>query len=72
MKISRHSVLELFLLVLVFVFAVGWWQERRASSLAADRSRVLENWVNAAEDAGWHFSYAKGDAGETIIALPPR
>lgn len=72
MKLPQPTVRELFLLALAIVFAVGWWREREASSLAAERNRVLEIWVNAAKDAGWQFSHGKGDAGETIISLPPR
>lgn len=72
MKLPELSLRELLLLMLALVFAVGWWREREVSSLAAERNRVLENQLHAAKDAGWHFSYGKGEAGETIIALPPR
>lgn len=72
MKFPQLTLRDLFWLVLVVVFAYGWWQERRARSLASERNRVLESWVDAAKNAGWRFSHGRGDGGETIIVLPPR
>jgi hypothetical protein len=68
----NFTLRDLFWLVLVLGLAYGWWQAHEALSLASERNRVLESWVEAAKDAGWRFAYGKGEGGETTIVQTPR